>query len=163
MLALGIYYTIFKKALTTRLGNEPENKISHGEIAKLFIKGFLINTLNPILFVEWLTAATVFAKTYSVNYRVLIFAVCLAVNILSDILKVLLAGKLKNKLTFHNLNIINRITGAMLIIFGGFILYQTIYHADKWKKKEEAVAIHFLTSKISGNSTFNNQQAKHQK
>ena len=143
LLALGIYYTIFKRALIARSDNEIEDGLSRGEIAKLFAKGFLINTLNPILFVEWLTAATVFAKTYSVNYRVLIFAVCLGVNILSDILKVLLAGKLKSKLTFHNLNIINRITGAVLIVCGCFILYQTYYHADKWKRREEAVANHY--------------------
>lgn len=143
LLAMGIYYTFFKKAVIATLQNEIENRISHSEIAKLFAKGFLINTLNPILFVEWLTAATVFAKTYSVNYRVLIFAVCLAVNIFSDVLKVLLAGKLKPKLTFYNLNIINRITGGVLIICGGFILYQTLYHSDKWQKKEEAVAIHY--------------------
>ncbi len=162
LLALGIYYTIVKKALTAPLNIELEDGISHGEIATLFAKGFLINTLNPILFVEWLTAATVFAKTYSVNYRVLIFAVCLSVNILSDILKVLLAGKLQTKLTFHNLNIINRITGAVLIICGGFILYQTFYHADKWKKKEEAVAIHYPMSKKSlATVPINKQQAKH--
>ncbi len=142
LLALGIYYTIFKRALLARSGDESDNGISHGEIARLFAKGFLINTLNPILFVEWLTAATVFAKTYSVSYRVLIFAVCLGINIFSDILKVLLAGKLKSKLTFHNLNILNRITGVVLIICGCFILYQTYYHADKWKKKEEAIIVY---------------------
>ena len=154
LLALGIYYTIFKRALIARANNEIEDGLSRGEIAKLFAKGFLINTLNPILFVEWLTAATVFAKTYSVNYRVLIFAVCLGVNILSDILKVLLAGKLKSKLTFHNLNIINRITGAVLIVCGCFILYQTYYHADKWKKREEAVANHIPCQKKFCNCTY---------
>ena len=143
LLVLGIYYTILKKALLIRSGDESNIEISHGEIAKLFAKGFLINSLNPILFVEWLTVSTLFAKTYSVNYRVLIFAVCLGVNIFSDILKVLLAGKFKSKLTFHNLNIINRITGVVLIICGCFILYQTYYHADKWKKKEEAVTVYY--------------------
>lgn len=161
LLALGVYYTIFKRALIARSDNEIEDGLSHGEIAKLFAKGFLINTLNPILFIEWLTAATVFAKTYSVNYRVLIFAICLTVNILSDILKVLLAGKLKSKLTFHNLNIINRITGVVLIISGCFILYQTFYHADKWKKTEEAVAIHYpILKKYLAAVPINNQQAK---
>lgn len=163
LLALGLYYTLFKKALIARSGDELEDGLSHGEIAKLFAKGFLINTLNPILFIEWLTAATVFAKTYSVNYRVLIFAICLSVNILSDILKVLLAGKLKTKLTFHNLNIINRITGAVLIVCGCFILYQTFYHADAWKKKEEeAVANHYpMLKKSLATVPNNNLQAKH--
>ena len=66
-----------------------------------------------------------------------------SINIFSDILKVLLAGKLKSKLTFYNLNILNRITGVVLIICGCFILYQTYYHADKWKKKEEAISVYY--------------------
>jgi threonine/homoserine/homoserine lactone efflux protein len=164
LLALGMYYTLFKKALLAPLKSELEHRISNGEMAKLFAKGFLINTLNPILFVEWLTAATVFARTYTVNYRVLIFAVCLAVNIFSDVLKVLLAGKLKPKLTFHNLNIINRITGGVLIICGGFILYQTIYLADKWKKKEEAVAMHYpILNKIFSTVPMNKPSSKKNK
>jgi len=161
LLALGIYYTIFKKVLIAPVESELENRISNAEMAKLFLKGFLINTLNPILFVEWLTAATVFARNYTVNYRVLIFAVCLAVNIFSDVLKVLLAGKLKPKLTFHNLNSINRITGGVLIICGGFILYQTLYHADKWKKKEDAVAIqHPMLKKCLATVLWNNRGSK---
>jgi hypothetical protein len=36
----------------------------------------------------------------------------------TDILKVFLAGKIRNRLTPHNIHIINRINGVLLIIFG---------------------------------------------
>ena len=140
LLGLGCYYIFFKSPLIVPLEGEVHKRITRAEMARLFATGFLINTLNPILFFEWLSAATVFAKTYSVDYRILIFAACLGVNIFSDFLKVTLAGKIKPKLTVHNLNVINRITGSVLILCGGFLLYQTFYNGDKWKRKEEGVA-----------------------
>ena len=137
LLGLGCYYVFFKHPAIKPLETSVQQRIRNSEMAKLFATGFLINTLNPILFFEWLTAATVFAKTYSVNYRILIFSTCLGINIFSDVLKVMLAGKIKPRLTEHNLHIVNRITGGVLIFCGGFLLYQTFYNADKWKRKEE--------------------------
>ncbi|CAN5393944.1 hypothetical protein BH11BAC5_BH11BAC5_40950 [soil metagenome] len=139
---LGAYYVFFKKTVIIPIETEQKG-IPHTQVAKLFATGFFINTLNPILFFEWLTAATVFAKTYTVNYRVLIFSICLAVNIFSDVLKVLLAGKIKPKLTVHNLSIINRITGGILMLCGVFLLYQTFYHADKWRQKEQKMVTYY--------------------
>ena len=141
LFGLGCYYVFFKHALIQPLDAGGINKINSKEMAKLFGTGFLINTLNPILFFEWLSAATVLAKTYSVNYRILIFVICLSINILSDFLKVTLADKIKSKLTVHNLHIVNVITGSVLILCGGFLLYQTYYHSDKWKNREEEVGI----------------------
>jgi len=134
LLALGVYYGFFKRAAIPP-ENGGQNGIGHMEIAKLFATGFLINTFNPILFFEWLTAATVFAATYSLNQRVLIFSICLLINIFADTLKVLLAGKIKPRLTVSNLHIINRTTGLILIACGGFLIYQTFYHAAEWRKK----------------------------
>lgn len=141
LVGLGSYYVFFKRPALAPI-EKGQQGLKHTQVATLFITGFAINTLNPILFFEWLTAATVFAKTYSVNYRILIFSSCLAVNILSDVFKVLLAGKIKPKLTTDNLRIINKITGVILIVCGVFILYQTFYNADKWRKKEENNAIY---------------------
>jgi threonine/homoserine/homoserine lactone efflux protein len=139
LLLLGGYYIFFKSATVAPMENGRPS-LGHLEVAKLFAAGFVINTLNPILFFEWLTAATLFARTYSINYRILIFSTCLAVNILADTSKVLLAGKIRPRLTVHNLSIINKITGALLLVCGLFILYQTFFHADKWKSREEKAA-----------------------
>jgi threonine/homoserine/homoserine lactone efflux protein len=139
LLALGSYYTFFKPAVLSPLEAGIQTSIRRRDMATLFVTGFFINTLNPILFFEWLTAATVFATTYTVNERLLIFSVCLLVNMASDVLKVLLAGKIKPRLTTGNLQVINRLTGALLIACGSFILYQTFYHANQWGKKVAAI------------------------
>jgi threonine/homoserine/homoserine lactone efflux protein len=134
LLALGGYYTFFKPAVLP-LAVGINSRIGHGHMAMLFITGFSINTFNPILFFEWLTAATIFANTYTVNERLVIFSVCLLVNMGSDTLKVLLAGKIRPRLTTKNLQVINWLTGVVLIICGCFILYQTFYNAGQWGKK----------------------------
>ena len=134
LLALGCYYFFLKPVkLPQAIGIN--NPIGHWYMARLFITGFSINTLNPILFFEWLTAATVFASTNTVAERLIIFSVCLLVNIGSDTLKVLLAGKIRPRLTMQTLQVINRLTGVVLIICGCFILYQTFYNASQWGKK----------------------------
>ncbi len=140
LLVLGMYYLFFKKGTITTSGTGIAQTITPGTMAKIFASGFLINTLNPILFFEWLSAATIFATTYSINNRIIIFTSCLAVNIFADVLKITLAGKIKEKLQLQHINVINRGTGVVLAFCGCFLLYQTFFHADKWLKHAGVVA-----------------------
>ena len=45
----------------------------------------------------------------------------------ADVGKVMMAGKLRKKLTVHNLSIINKISGAILVVFGMALLYGVIF------------------------------------
>jgi small neutral amino acid transporter SnatA (MarC family) len=49
----------------------------------------------------------------------------------TDILKVFLAGKIRNRLTPHNIHILNRINGLLLIIFGVALIWGIIVYGDK--------------------------------
>lgn len=132
LVAVGIYYLFFKK-VTLRTDAEGNTiKFKKREILKILSSGFFLNTLNPSVFIFWLGAATAFSK-YSFNQRMLIFSVCLAVNIAADILKVVLAGKLRNKLTLHNISLINKISGVILAGFGLALFYGTYFLSDKIK------------------------------
>jgi threonine/homoserine/homoserine lactone efflux protein len=62
-----------------------------------------------------------------------IFLVCLAVVLTADIAKVMLAGKIRKKLTPHNIHIINRINGLILIGFGIALIWGLLAYADKLK------------------------------
>ena len=57
----------------------------------------------------------------------MIFSVCLLVNMSADVGKVMMANSVRKKLTVHNLNIINKISGAILIAFGFALLYGVIF------------------------------------
>ena len=89
-----------------------------------------MNMLNPGVILFWITATT--ATVYHpVNNRIIIFATCLLFVLATDILKVMLAGKIRKKLTPHNIHIINRISGLMLIIFGALLIWGVLKFGDR--------------------------------
>ena len=106
-------------------------KVSAGTHVRLAVSGFLINTLNPAVFAFWLTMATTLAMSHTIKERIVIFTTCILVNLGADILKVVLAGKLSNKLTHKNLVLINRISGSLLLIFGISLLVGIWYSVTK--------------------------------
>lgn len=123
VLSLGIYYLFFKKVYIGEDKNVVLIQFGKKAFTKAFMSGFLINTLNPSVMLFWLINATAFAASNSSTERTIIFSVCLGVNILADIFKVILAAKVRHSLTPHNINIINKISGTILIGFGIAIIY----------------------------------------
>lgn len=129
LIAMGVYYLFFKKIHI----KEDENKIviTARTHAKLVVSGFFINTLNPALMFFWLTTATALAATHTYTQRIIIFATCLILNGASDILKVVLAGKLRTKLNEKNISLINKISGLTLLIFGVILIVGVFYSTTK--------------------------------
>jgi len=116
LISMGVFYIFFKKV---KMRDEDSvAKLSRATHAKLFASGFLINTLNPAVMAFWLTTATTIAIANTVKERIVIFSTCLVLNVCADIFKVVMAGKLRNKLTDHNIGIINKISGSILVLFG---------------------------------------------
>lgn len=131
LILLGIFYVFFKRIKLQGTSEEPTVRFRKRDMAKIFSSGFLINTLNPNVFIFWLATATNFAIKYSFNERMIIFTVCLLLNIAADTFKVLMAGKLRSRLTLHNISVINKISGTLLIGFGIALLLGTIFLAEK--------------------------------
>jgi threonine/homoserine/homoserine lactone efflux protein len=117
LIVLGVYYLFFKKIKL----NEEGLIIKSSSHLKLFTSGFLLNTLNPGLIIFWLTWATAFSG-YTWAQRIIIFSTCIIVNIGSDVLKVLLAHKVSDKLTPKNISFISKILGLLLVVFGAALL-----------------------------------------
>jgi len=126
LLGMGIFYLFFKK-LKLRGAEESAVRISGGTHARLVIAGFFINILNPAVIAFWLTTATTLAIGNSVRDRILIFSTCILVNFGADVGKVLLAGKLSKKLTHRNIELINKISGLLLLIFGIALFFGVLY------------------------------------
>jgi len=125
LIIMGVFYVFFKKI---KLQNAEGGiiRFRKREMLNIFSSGFFINTLNPNVFLFWLGTATAFASKYSFNERILIFAICLIVTIAADVLKVLMAGRLRHRLTLHNITLINKISGTILIGFGLALLIGTM-------------------------------------
>lgn len=130
LIGMGVFFVFFKK-VKKRSEEEAAVRISSGTYAKLALSGFLINTLNPAVIAFWLTTATTLALQSTVQERVIIFSTCIILNMGADILKVLAAGKLRDKLTDRNIALINKVSGSLLIVFGAALIIGVIYTSIK--------------------------------
>ncbi len=131
LIGMVIYYIFFKKVTLKAAETKIIQRFSKSDFTRIALSGFFINTLNPSVLLFWLINATAFAATNSLSERFIIFAVCLLLNIIADILKVLMAGKIRESLTPRHILLINKISGSILVIFGLVLLYGAIYLKDK--------------------------------
>jgi threonine/homoserine/homoserine lactone efflux protein len=116
LIAMGIYFLFFKKISVNEEGKQVL-AFRKRDYAKIFLAGYFMNVLNPGVFFFWITTSTTVAA-HTVNNRIIIFVTCLLFVLLMDVIKVFLAGKIRNRLTPHNIHILNRISGIILIVFG---------------------------------------------
>ena len=123
-MSMGIIY-LFKKIHIKE--DEEKINITTSAHARLVLSGFLINTLNPAVMAFWLTTATAIAASHTVKQRIIIFTTCLVINSSIDILKVVLAGKIRKNLNEKNISLINKISGLILLGFGISLLLGVLY------------------------------------
>ena len=131
LIAMGVYFMFFKKAHLPVDGEGKEARFRKRDIARTFASGFIINTLNPGVIVFWLANSTALALTHTLKERIIIFSVCLLVNMGADVGKVMMAGKLRSRLTLRTLTIINKISGTILIGFGLALLLGDVFFSNK--------------------------------
>lgn len=128
LLATGIYTLFFKKIVFQEGEEDKEKLMRKRDLLAIFASGFFMNTLNPSVFLFWFawTAAigtTATETSNPITYKFLVFGTCLLFVLLSDLLKVALAGKLRPKLTQHNMVVINRIAGVIILVFSAVLFY----------------------------------------
>ncbi|MDR3713433.1 MAG: LysE family transporter [Puia sp.] len=131
LIGMGVYFVFFKKVNIAPDGEGGANRFRKRDVAKIFASGFIINTLNPGVILFWLGNATILSVKHTLRERLIIFSVCLLINMAADVGKVLMSGRLGKKLTVHNLSIINRISGTILVGFGIVLLWGVIFYVKK--------------------------------
>jgi len=95
---------------------------------RLWLNGFLINTINPFTVIFWTSVITSFAidqPLFSLN-SFLFFSGILGVIILMDSLKVVLAEGISKKLKPFHIALMRRISGMALFLFG-IILFVRVF------------------------------------
>ena len=126
LLIMGVYYIFFKKVQLSE-DNDLLKKFSTSDFTKIALSGFLINSLNPGVIIFWLINATTFAATNTLSERTIIFSICLIVNITADLIKIMMAGKIREKLTPRHIVLINKISGSILVLFGLGLLLNVFF------------------------------------
>ena len=129
LVSVGVFFLFFKKVKVDEAG-KVVFKFRKRDFAKIFLSGFFMNTLNPSVFIFWIYASTAVVN-HTINERLIIFTTCLTWMLGTDILKVFLAGKIRNRLTPHNIHILNRINGLLLVIFGIALIWGLIVYGKR--------------------------------
>jgi threonine/homoserine/homoserine lactone efflux protein len=130
LISMGVFYLFFKK-----VDVHPQDislpPLQGSDHVKLALQGFLVNTLNPGAIAFWLTSVTAISITHTIKERIIIFGTCLIISMSADVGKVILAGKLRSKLTVHNIRVINRISGFILLCFGTALFVGVLFLIKK--------------------------------
>ncbi|MCU0320922.1 MAG: LysE family translocator [Chitinophagaceae bacterium] len=131
LIVIGVYTLFFKKVAFKDENHLTDKKFKKREIFGIFLSGFFMNILNPGVFIFWLAATAkiqtqALLQEHPLRYLITVFFVCLAFVLATDIAKVLLAGKIRAKLTPHNIHYINKISGLILVGFGAVLIYSLL-------------------------------------
>lgn len=127
LIVMGFYFLFFKKVKVDAMGKQVFTTFRKRDMVKIFLSGFFMNILNPAVFLFWLTTSTTFIN-HTIEERLVIFITCLILVLGGDIAKVMLAGKIRNRLTPRNIHIINRINGFILIFFGIALIWGLLWY-----------------------------------
>jgi threonine/homoserine/homoserine lactone efflux protein len=95
----------------------------------LWMKGFLINTVNPFTLFFWLglIGAVAVREVWSPRDAVAFFGGILSVIVVGDLAKVLLAKKIRRIMQPVHLLWLRRISGAALIAFGAVLFVRSLF------------------------------------
>ena len=133
LLLMGLYTLIFKKIKIESIGDDKDKTMSKRDMIGVFVSGFLMNTLNPSVFLFWFAwTAAIGADASETNspivYKLLVFGTCLLFVLISDLAKVALAGTLRPRLTEKTLVWINRLSGIIILIFSAALFYSALQY-----------------------------------
>ena len=128
LISVGIYFLFFKKVKVNEEGKQII-KSRKRDYLKLLIAGYFMNILNPAIIIFWLTTSTAFIS-HTLNERIIIFSIALGLVFAGDIAKVVLAGKLRQRLTLKNIQLINRVNGIILIGFGIALIVGLVFYGQ---------------------------------
>ena len=95
---------------------------------RLFIKGFLLNFINIGVLAFWIGIVVVAGPQMDMNTQriILFFTMVLGTYLFIDIWKILLAKRLKEKLTPKRIYLIKRLISLVMVVFGAFLIVKGI-------------------------------------
>ena len=96
-----------------------------------FGKGFVLNILNPFVWIFWFSAVAMVAGNMGGNKisTLVFFAIIMGTTLALEILKAWGAAQLKQFFTPDRTIIMNRVAGVLLIVFGAyFIIFRGVVH-----------------------------------
>jgi len=116
LIAFGLN-SIFSKEVPSQ-----DNVVKAKTYGGYFIKGFIINTINPFTFFFWITVSTTEVTHLAFNDALAFYAGILGTIILTDFSKVVLAKRIRKFLTPTMMVKVRKVAGYAMIVFGIFLM-----------------------------------------
>ena len=107
--------------------------LSRNNYLGLFFKGFLLNFINIGVLGFWVGIIIVFGPKMNMepNRIVLFLSSIIITYIITDVIKIILAKQLKNRLTPYIIYKIKRVISVILMVFGFFLIIQGFFPKEK--------------------------------
>ena len=133
MITYGIISFLKQKKATKKIELNEEIELIKKNYGSLFIKGFILNFINVGVLGFWLLIFITFGPQLELKTSRLVtfFTSVIITYLLIDLVKMLLAKRLKSKMTPINILKIKKITSILLIIFGVTIMLQGWFPSDQ--------------------------------
>ena len=138
MVTYGIISFLKQKKAIKKLDFKDQIELIKKNYAGLFVKGFLLNFINVGVLGFWLLIFITFGPQLELKTSRLatFFTSIIATYLVIDIIKILLAKRLKSKMTTANILKIKQVTSILLIVFGITIMLQGWFPSDQKLVKE---------------------------
>ena len=118
LIGMGLKYIMRHKVEMERIIAGPRKRTS------LFVQGFLVNFVNPFVFIVWIGVITYGQEKYGDGMDLFWYlSASLAAVYITDVLKAFYASKLLKLLDAKTLSRINTILGVLLILFSIRLLW----------------------------------------
>lgn len=131
LIIIGLY-GLFLKQVKIKSGESRQEKIQATKKAlfKIWLSGFLMNTLNPGVLILWVGVCTA-NSSLELKDRLILFGTALVFILAADVTKVFLADKIRHKLTLKTVIWLNRIASIIMLLFGGILIYAVLFKVEK--------------------------------
>lgn len=138
MVTYGIISFLKQKKAIKKLDFKDQIELIKKNYAGLFVKGFLLNFINVGVLGFWLLIFITFGPQLELKTSRLatFFTSIIVTYLVVDIIKILLAKRLKSKMTTANILKIKQVTSILLIVFGITIMLQGWFPSDQKLVKE---------------------------
>ncbi|MEN0006776.1 MAG: LysE family translocator [Bacteroidota bacterium] len=119
--------TLLSKPPQLELG--AEGIVKRTPYYKLWLKGFLINSVNPFTIFFWvgLMSTVLIRDNISGQGALIFFGGLFGTIVLTDIAKVLLAKRIRRWMQYHHILWLRRVSGAALLVFGVVLLVRVLW------------------------------------
>jgi len=128
LIVFGVFTFTRKPIIEEQLNNSEDAKNKNPKIITYIGKGFLMNTLNPFIFLFWIGVVSFASSNYGldINNLLAFFSGILGTILLTDFIKCYLAIKLRKFLNVKVITWINRLVGIILAVFGIVLIVRVL-------------------------------------